>query len=193
MDPYLYPNTPVLKNRRDLRNAEDLQRFENNVSFFRSIELEHRPIVGRFDTAHLCAIHRHLFGDVYDWAGSLRTVDISKEESLFARQKFVKPMLDQTFSGLRSEALLAGLDADSLVHRLAHYLGEVNAIHPFREGNGRAQREFFRELALVRGYHLDWRLISESEMVEASRESMLRGNAGLEVLLRRVIRPIDAY
>ncbi|BDC50868.1 hypothetical protein F183_A31840 [Bryobacterales bacterium F-183] len=79
------------------------------------------------------------------------------------------------------------------MRRLAHYFGEVNAIHPFREGNGRTQREFFGELALVQGYRLDWTLISQAEMVAASRESMVRGNAALEELLRRIATRSPVY
>jgi cell filamentation protein len=77
-DPYADPDSGVLRNLPEITVATDLARFEADVSAVRLAELERTPIVGGFDLEHLCAIHRRLFGDVYEWAGDLRTVDISK-------------------------------------------------------------------------------------------------------------------
>ena len=72
---------------------------------------------------------------------------------------------------------MAGLPADRFAERAAYYLGEVNAAHPFREGNGRTQREFIRELGLTAGHYLDWRKTAPEEMIEASRVSHVTGDA----------------
>jgi len=78
MDPYVYPETTVLRNLRDIRDAGQLSKFEAIATTRRTVELEHEPVQGRFDARHLQAIHRHIFQDVYEWAGDFRTVNISK-------------------------------------------------------------------------------------------------------------------
>ena len=83
MDPYLYPGTNVLKNLRDIRNPGTLACFEAEATTRRIVELIHSPAQGQFDTAHLRAIHRRIFQDVYEWAGQFRTVYISKDGHLF--------------------------------------------------------------------------------------------------------------
>ena len=146
------------------------------------------PPSGKFDTAHLKAIHRYIFQDVFDWAGQLRTVDISKGGHLFGRAAFLETALEQTFEKLAKEKFLAGLGEEKFVERAAYYLGELNAAHPFREGNGRTQREFLRELGLRAGHYLDWRRTTREEMIEASRLSHVTGDASLFAnLIRKCI------
>ena len=78
MDPYVYPETNVLRNLRDIRDAGQLNKFEAIATTRRTIELEHEPIQGQFDARHLQAVHHHIFQDVFEWAGAFRTVNISK-------------------------------------------------------------------------------------------------------------------
>jgi cell filamentation protein len=183
MDPYLYPETNVLRNLRDIRDAELLNEFEADASSRRLRQLEHNPIRGGFDTSHLQAIHHHIFQDVYDWAGEFRTVNIGKSGDLFALKEHIAPYLAKTLAELEGERYLAGTDLKRFSERGAHYLGEINAVHPFRDGNGRAQREFIRELAVRNGYELDWLRITQEQMVEASKRSLRSDNAGLEEVL----------
>ena len=79
----------------------------------------------------------------------VRTVDIAKG-NMFCNVRFISSQADVIFSGLKEEHYLAGLDEDMFIKRLAYYFSEINALHPFREGNGRSQREFIRSLALKR-------------------------------------------
>jgi cell filamentation protein len=72
--------------------------------------------------------------------------------------------------------------------RAAYYLGEINAVHPFRDGNGRTQREFIRELSVRNGWMLDWTRVSREQMVEASRRSLRVDNAGLEEVLKLALK-----
>ncbi len=155
MDPYVYPGTSILRNLRDIRDARRLEEFEAGRTAARLRQLQHRPIAGRFDIQHLQAIHRHIFQDVYEWAGEFRTVDIGKSGDLFALARHIGSSLRRTFEALSREQHLKGVSPERFCERGAFYLGELNAIHPFREGNGRAQREFVRELALYSGYTLD--------------------------------------
>jgi cell filamentation protein len=141
-------------------------------------------MAGGFDARHLQSIHHYIFQDVYPWAGNFRTVDIAKDGHLFGLNQHIGSFLHKTFDDLRNERYLRALDQARFAGRAAYYLGEINAIHPFREGNGRAQREFIRQLALRNGYSIDWSRISRQQMIDASRQSFQKDNAGLEKLLR---------
>jgi cell filamentation protein len=172
MAPYVYPGTNVLKNLRDIRDPERLARFEADATIQRIDELKQNPALAKFDTRHLQAIHHHIFQDVYEWAGEFRTVDISKGNDLFGLKQHIVLNLNKTFEGLKKERYLSGADLKRFCNRGAYYLGEVNAIHPFREGNGRTQREFIRQLAGRNGYALDWSRVSREQMIDASRRKV---------------------
>jgi cell filamentation protein len=187
MDPYVYPETNVLRNLRDIRDAGQLNIFEAIATTRRTVELEHEPIPGRFDAPHLQAIHHYIFQDVYEWAGAFRTVSISKSGDPFAFPQHIASSLDKTCGELKRESHLAGSDLGRFASRGAYYLGEINAIHPFRDGNGRTQREFIRELGLRNGWMIDWRRVSREEMIEASRRSLRIDNAGLEQVLQKAL------
>ena len=178
-DPYLYPGTNVLQNLRGLTDPELLECFEARRTHQRILELIDNPFAGRFDVAHLKAIHRYIFQDVYEWAGQFRTVNISKGGHLFGLATFLEPSLQQILTKLAAENHLVELDADIFAVRAAYFLGELNAAHPFREGNGRAQREFIRELGLKADHYIDWRATTTEEMIEASQLSHLRGESSL--------------
>ena len=178
-DPYVYRGTTVLRNLRGLTDPEQLQQFEARSTHRRIAELIETPLAGRFGAAHLKAIHRYIFQDVYEWAGQFRIVNISKGGHLFGLAPFLESVMQQTLGKLAAESHLAGLDAKEFAHRAAYYLGELNAAHPFREGNGRTQREFIREVGLKAGYYIDWRATTPERMLEASQVSHMRGDASL--------------
>lgn len=188
MDPYVYPGTTVLRNLWDIRDAAQLNRSEAIETTRRSIELEARPTSGKFDANHLKAIHRYIFQDVFDWAGNFRTVNIYKSDP-FAFHQFIASCLETTLGELKTERFLSGAGLDLFASRAAHYLGEINAIHPFREGNGRTQREFIRQLAVRNGFAIDWKQVSRQEMIDASRRSLRLDNDPLELLLRKALVP----
>jgi cell filamentation protein len=181
-DPYLHPGTNVLKNLRGLIDPEQLSRFE-------AAELIEKPLPGRFDIEHLKAVHRYIFQDVNEWAGQFRTVNLSKEGHLFGLVPFLEPVLLKSLEKLRLENYLLELDVAAFAGRAAYFLGELNAVHPFREGNGRTQREFLRDLALRAGHYIDWRRTTPEEMLTASRLSHVTGDLSLLTgLLRSALR-----
>src|SRR5215471_3213514 len=110
-DPYTYSGTDVLRNLFDICDPNHLAAFEANATAARLIELDAAPIVGRFDVAHLKAIHRYIFQDVYGWAGEFRTVNISKSGHLFAVAAFIEPALQDVMGKLASEHLLKEADS----------------------------------------------------------------------------------
>ncbi len=104
---------------------------------------------GKLDAAHLQAIHKSIFQDVYPWAGKFRTVDIARSgQFYFAFAAQIVPALEIMFGELRKEQHLGDLDTAQFCKRAAFYIGELNAIHPFCDGNRRTQCEFIRQLAL---------------------------------------------
>ena len=166
-DSYTYPDSEILRNKANLRDQVALDAFEADATAIRLLELFEHPIAGEFDLTHLQAIHKHLFQDVYDWAGQLRTVDISKGSSRFGNCELIESYLGQQLAKLSGENILIGLQPVSFIQRLAHYMGEINAAHPFREGNGRVQRAFCAQLAEQAGYFIDFAEASREEMYAA--------------------------
>jgi cell filamentation protein len=183
-DPYTYPGTDVLRNILDIRDLQQLAAFEANATTARLIELDASPIEGRVDIAHLQAIHRHIFQDVYPWAGEFRTVNISKGGHLFGVTAFVEPALKDVLRKLPAEHYLKGSDPRTFAMRAGYYMGEINAIHPFRDGNGRAQRELIRELAAQVGFVIDWSRVTREQMMAASLGSFKSGDSsGMAALI----------
>jgi cell filamentation protein len=141
-DPYADPATGVLRNKLGLVEPGELDAAERDITQAALVFLRDSPVAPTYDLRHLCAIHHRIFGDIYDWAGQLRTVAIAKG-SWFCLPQFIESSAADVFRALHREGCLHGLPRDAFTERLTYYLGEVNAIHPFREGNGRAQRAFF--------------------------------------------------
>lgn len=187
-DPYCYPNSRVLKNKLGIKDYDRLYDRERDLSNLRAIELLNNPIPGHFDFKHLQAIHAYLFQDIYDWAGQVRTVDIAKG-NLFCRVFALEEEAKRIFGELRAEKYLKDLPAKKFAGRLAYYLAEINALHPFREGNGRAQREFIRQLAYQNNYFLSYAGISADEMVKASKSSFNLDYSLMEDLILEHLRP----
>lgn len=186
-DPYVYPETDVLRNSLDIRDAGELAAVEASLTYLRSLQLPSRPIPGDYDLLHLQAFHRYLFGDLYEWAGKLRTVVLAKTD-LFCLPEHIASYGGEIFDSLARERQLSDLDQETFVKQLAHYLGDVNALHPFRDGNGRTQRAFFAQLATEAGYRLDWSLADPQRNTDASVAAM----QGDEVPLRDLIIEITA-
>lgn len=181
-DPYSDQTTGVLSNRLGIVDAETLRRVESDLTHAALADLGSRALPGGYDLAHLQAFHREIFGDIYAWAGQLRSVRIAKTD-LFCLPQHIQPYSAEVFGSLAKEAHLRGLSRSAFIDRLTHYLAEVNAIHPFREGNGRAQRAFFHQLARQAGWSVDWSRLDLRTNVEASVASIRGDNTLLRMLL----------
>lgn len=184
-DPYTYPDSAVLRNKAGIRDAEALACFERLSVANRSME---DVPAGRFDYAHLKALHYHLFQDVYDWAGEERNVAISKGESRFAQPPFIGGEAERLLAALASENHLRGLERELFAQRVAHYMSELNVLHPFREGNGRALRLFLQVLAEQAGYDLDAEALATGWLA-ACVEGFHGNEAPMQVLLAGALRP----
>ena len=191
-DPYVYPGTDCLRNRLGIRDADELQRVEAERTSAVLALLERRPIAGGYDLSHLKAFHRRIFGDVYEWAGEPRTVAIAKEQSLFALPEQIEPYLTCVFADLAEDHFLRGLPREEFVERLTHYYAELNAVHPFREGNGRTLRAFLGQLARDAGYRVAWERIGGERNNRASAASLRGDNGPLQAMLDDFVEPLSA-
>jgi cell filamentation protein len=183
-DPYCYSGTFILKNRLDLRDYDALEAFEHeSVSAKGEVQLPS----GSFDPAHYCAIHRHLFCEVYDWAGEYRTVRTAKGGDMFCYPEYIAAQMDALFASLRGASFARGSDPKAFVTAAATFLADLNAIHPFREGNGRTQLTFLFLLGHRAGHALDMTRIRAEEMLAAMIASFKGKLEPLEIEIARLL------
>lgn len=182
--PNCYPGTEVLINREGIRDAGDLQQFERIVT---GLRLRRGLPVVPLTVVGYRGLHRHLFQDVYDWAGEYRSVDIAKGAHMFCRAIFVSQEMDKRFSDLEREGGLRGLSKWAFAERMALHLAELNAIHPFREGNGRTMRAFLKIAGQHAGHAIQIDRIDPVAWLAASRDSFATGDTSS---MRRVVASI---
>lgn len=185
---YCYPDSDVLINKLGFLDERQLEAAEIKLTQARVEDYE--PDFDDTSLPALRAIHFHLFQDLYDWAGQIRTVDISKGGTRFANVSRIEPEADKLFQQLAREAYLVGLPREQFLARLAHYYSELNVVHPFRDGNGRAQRLMFEVISINAGYALRWEPIARAEWVNANIAAYHCKLDPLIELLDRAITPI---
>lgn len=176
-DPACYPGTSVLINSAGLRGQEALDQFEQLM--FLSRAEEDLP-EGELDYAHYQAIHHHFFQDVYDWAGQTRTVRTAKGGNWFCYPEFIETEMTRLFAALAEEDHLIDAGRAEFITRAAHYLAEINAVHPFREGNGRCQLTLLTILVETSGRVLDEDRLEPEPFMAAMIESFSASNHALE-------------
>ena len=168
--PYCYPGTDVLRNKEDIRDKDELEAVERTLAARRLETLpRHLPISSK----GYRAIHRYMLQDIYDWAGEYRTVDTGRTGP-FCKAEFIASEMDKRFAAINAEDNLRGLDASRFAARAAEHASELNAIHPFLDGNGRALRAFLEDLAEQAGHRLDLARIEPKAWNEASARAFHR-------------------
>lgn len=188
-DPYVDPATGVLRNLLGLHSAEELAAAERDLTLLTIYQIQLRPPGGRYDLDHLCAFHRAIFRDIYPWAGQVRTVAMARTD-LFALPQHIVPYAARVFDALASEDHLRGCERGAFIDRLAHYYAEVNAVHPFRDGNGRTQRAFFGQLASEAGWRIAWERMDPDQNVAASAASIHGDNRPLIGMFGGLVDPL---
>lgn len=183
---YCYPDSSVLKNKLDIRDPVLLRKVEADLSSARQAEIFRTPVVGRFTATHLCNIHRKLLGDVYSFAGHFRREDIAKGPTRFVTYSQIKEKLQRLLGQLQQEKWLENVPFEVFAARSAYYMAELNYIHPFREGNGRAIREFMRLLFLHNGYVVQWDAVDVEALLNAMIDSVY-DTAHLEQILKQCL------
>ena len=188
---YCYPNSNVLVNKLNIMNNSDLLKYENKMVLVKLYDLRQQGITGEFDINHFVSIHKYLFDEIYPFAGLFRNENIAKDNFRFAEWEFIGPELRKILNELKGENFLKGLTKETFSERLAYYMAELNVLHPFREGNGRATREFIRQLALYNGYYFNLAKIDPKEMLNASIESVVHTEK-LRSLIEKALDKIES-
>lgn len=171
---YTYPNSSVLINKLGLTDEQEASEKEYELAGMRLLELEISPILVHH-AKDILSIHGYLFQDLYTWAGKYREVNISKQGNAF--------MAMQAFGTAETymNALLQDYHANAnnraeIVKGLAQILDNENYFHPFREGNGRTQREVIRSLALEKGYQAQIKLQTDDEIYNLYMDGTVHGD-----------------
>ena len=187
-DPYVYPGTQTLKNRFGLQDPGLLRLAEYAVTRQRGLDAPSFPLTaGGFKAAH-----RHLFQDVFPWAGQIRTVGLTHPQNAtpFAFPNMIEDVLAKQFTTLQGARGLIGLDAAAFAAKAADHIGELNAIHAFREGNGRTMRLHLRQLAAQAGHELDETHMPVKEWNDASGISFHKADSRpLAAVIARGLSP----
>lgn len=168
-DPYLDLESGVLRNRLRITDPVTLSQAEAAFAATALTELALTPLRGHYDLAHLQTFHRVIFGDVYPWAGELRTVSLGKAGQLFCPPQAIEQRAGEVFLALAARDHLRGLDRGRFLDALTELLAALTFLHPFREGNGRTQRAFVAQLARDARHRLDWAAMDATENDTASR------------------------
>lgn len=189
---YCYPNTHTLKNRLNIHDGRilfDVERKITSLRYAESVSINDLPETITLD--YLKSLHKHLFDELYKWAGRFRTVDIAKGE-MFCNSMFIKEQLQKALNELNTdEKLKQASDGKTTAERLAYHMSEINAIHPFREGNGRTQRLLIQKIAHTKGFELHFEKTTQTEMVSVSRASFMCNYEPMKDIFRKIILPLN--
>ncbi len=163
-----YEGTTCLINKLDIHDEEKLSQMEGGITFAKASILEETPISETFDFEHYKAIHRFLFEDIYDWAGKVRTVNLSKKGTRFVNADEIESTAERCFGRLKSENYFQSQDFDEFVDNIVDFYCVTNMLHPFREGNGRTQKIFITQLIRFNGYSFDFGDIDNDDLMIAT-------------------------
>ena len=189
-DPYIDENG-VLINKKGIKDESELDKVERASSYMKALYLDQNPIKGKFDLKHLQAIHKKLFEDIYPFAGKIRDGYLQKGQQDFTMGYRIVPQAEKLFTQLKNEQFLKKTEPAKIAGRLAYYMGEINAIHPFREGNGRTQRIFIAQLAKEAGFELTFSKATQEEMINASIQAHRCDYKGLESIIEKGLTPLS--
>ena len=165
-DSYCYPGSTVLRNKLDIRDDSTLNDVEQMLSAVAAATLEFSP--PPYNLASLQKIHRTLFFDLYDCAGELRTVGISKQDTRFCQPNYMEKEAGKIFKGMALANWFEGMSRSDLIVAVADAYSDLNVVHPFREGNGRTQRILFEHLVMNAGFEISWWGVENDEWLYAN-------------------------
>lgn len=175
---YCYPpEYCILKNKFGIRDEDELDLIERRFAMERT---EHGLPTGDFDLNHLKSIHHHLFQDIYEWAGKTRTLEISKGGSQFMPRQFIETGMNDIHSRIVGANYLQNTSKEEFAHQAGELIGDLNHVHPFREGNGRTQMQFLEQLATKAGHAIDLTQIEKEAWIDASIRSHDADYSGMQ-------------
>ena len=166
-----YSGTTCLINKLNIKDERILNQIESEITFAKISELERNPIKGNFDFGHYKAIHKFIFEDLYEWAGTIRTIDISKKATSFVKANEIEKLADECFLRIKNNDFFKNDSFNEFVEDITDFYITTNMLHPFREGNGRTQRVFLSQLIRNAGYDIDFSKIDTDELMIATIQS----------------------
>lgn len=155
MDIYFDYENNVLKNKPNITDADELANLEYKLTTIRAVELMQQSPSNKPTMQTYKKIHYHLFQNLYEWAGQYRRVNISKGKTNFLSPQFFGNAERDIDKQIKEYLDLLSPTKKVICRKLAKIIIDLNYMHPFREGNGRTQREFIRQLAYVKGFSLN--------------------------------------
>lgn len=182
-----YPGTTVLINNLSIRDEASLREAEALATYINASQLEANPIKGAFDFEHYKAIHRFLFEDIYGWAGEIRTVNMSKKGTPFCECSKIESRAKLIFERLAKMDFFRGLEHDAFVEEIVDFYCSTNALHPFREGNGRAQRAFITQLIRAADYDIQFSEIDTDLLMLATMQAAQGVTDNLKAIFQEAI------
>ncbi len=186
-----YKGTTCLINKFDIRDEKKLDMLESQITIAKISLLQTNPIKGNFDFEHYKAIHKFIFEDLYEWAGKIRTVNISKKGTAFVEAKNIMKISNACFFRLKENNFFKNLNTDEFIDNITDFYCVTNNLHPFREGNGRTQRVFLTQLAYEAGYEIDFSEIDTDLLMIATIHASNGVISNLRDVLSQIIRPIS--
>jgi cell filamentation protein len=179
-----YDGTTCLINKFDIKDDKQLSLIEGQITFAKGSELERNPVKGNFDFEHYKSIHKYLFDEIYEWAGKIRTVDMSKKGTNFAKANEIEKLADACFLRLKSENYFKRQEFDEFISNIVDFYCVTNMLHPFREGNGRTQRIFISQLIRYAGYDIDFSSINTDDLMSAT----IHAANGIDDFLKEIFK-----
>ena len=179
-----YPNTTVLINKFNIRDAQKLEEVESVLTSARYAEWLMSPRSEAFDFAHYKEIHRFLFSDLYEWAGRVRSVNISKKGTMFIPAENTETQAQLIFHRLQKQNCFRGFSRNDFIEEIVDFYCITNDLHPFREGNGRTQRVFLTQLIRFAGYRINFSEIDTELLMIAT----IHASHGVTDLLKQIFR-----
>ena len=170
-DDYLIEGTNVLKNNLNITDSDKLKEIEKDITRTTIAALYLKPICKNFDIEDLKKIHKFVFGKIYPFAGEIRLCTLGKDRTSFCDPKNIIKSLDEILSDLNKIKNISSIP--ELAFYIAPFYHDLIMVHPFREGNGRTNREFIRQLALKNGYVLNLKNTPPQEVLDASIKSVI--------------------
>ena len=182
---YTYKGTNILVNKLDIKDNKKLERYEKKMVAFKLATINEVEFPNVFDEKRLKFIHNYLFCDVYDFAGMYRLENIIKNNFVFSQYEYIEENMKKIMSEINVDELKK-LSFNKLIKKVSYFMTELNVIHPFREGNGRAIREFIRELLNECGYYIDFSKIDYDEILKASKSAIFDDSYQIYILKKAV-------
>lgn len=196
-DPYIDPETGILKNLRGIDTWPELTKAESELSSIRAAQLEERgcpPLQGTL--TDLQKIHNFLFQEIYEWAGQIRTVEIWKQGAhghMFLPCARIYDATSWAYQELCNDQHFKHMEPRDIPKRLAYHYDNYNYIHPFREGNGRTSRIMWTNILRQAGYEISWEKLSSQENNHACMIAKEQSDLSeLETMFTKILTPIKA-